>query len=561
MDPIRVRDASGNPTVAVGKVIDRRSLITAKDTVLDPDITSKGEMITLPVEVKDFNYRRTSAVYFPAFRSEEIGNYIILNDMASAANSLLRIIAEWETGAIRKGTLERMVLAYQHIAVSLLAGKSGVIGNNVLSNRVANSGRAVLLINGDHHPVWVGLPGRLMKRLKVRQGDMILVGRDPSIWHGSLEILYARPSGNDCIELHPLMFKQLGADNDGDQVYVYKLPESEVVQQEAKDAVLRFTLGHSEWPPYLAFDGKQVNWEQVVEDTAVRSKITGFSVSPREIVEKSQRVVDICTRMGKDVADECQLIAKGLTKEQVVQSILDQSDTQLEMKVMLGPIGAASNRLKVLAGTDKGLLESAMYVSEWLQQKLLSSKHSAKDGQTQPYSIWDALSLLNRKDRYSQATLRDILEEIERMGLDKSKAGPILAYLWLGYPLSCAIKELFPVGSKHITRALNYVKMLCYSPEDTKGVVERILKLGKMDKLTFTQKDLSEAYWNNTLGLTKICEAEYPVFEITTSSTDPAKRAVLATRIMVDGEVDSSGLGHDSLKLAMAQGTVECSAL
>ncbi|TXH14022.1 MAG: hypothetical protein E6R03_10275 [Hyphomicrobiaceae bacterium] len=553
---LKVRTTGGIETTHVGRVVDSSSVTSVKDTVLDPEVMEKGAYIEMPVEVRDISgMRPLKAVYLPRFESEQLGRMIILNEMASAANTLLRVIEDFQKNEATEEVLQTSVDSYHRAAYKMLSGKGGVVGGHILSTRIAQSGRAVLLINGEHDPMYAGLPGRIMRRLKIKPGEPVLIGRDPSIWHGSFEILLARHSGNACIELHPLLFRQLGADCDGDCVYVYKLPtESDECKKEIEDQLLGFTRNdptYAEWPAYLktAPGAEKVDWPNVVEETKRRSTVTGFSITPEDVLTKSDKIKKLCALTGKDVVDECEKIARGLTREEIMSYVLDQNATQLRMKLLLGPIGAASNRLKVLAGTDKKLLTSACVLSEWLQQRLLSSKHSVSAGKKEPYSIWDILALVGRRGKYAGATLMDILEEVGKMGMPLTQVTPIITHLWISYPLQQAVDALFKDsdirdGSARLIR--QKIAAINYDASAANDAIDRILYVAKALGMPLTREEIVAKYWECAAGLTDLCAANFPIFEMTGSSaTIP-----LINRVVLHGDMDKTGIGAISMKIA-----------
>jgi hypothetical protein len=561
--PIRVRSASGE-SLAVGRLVDEAFLVSREDTVLDPNICRAGAIIQLPEPILDIYNRTIDKVYYPAFSCDQIQRFIILNDLAIAANRILKIIEEMTSGAADVRVLELSVRAFQLAAVNMLSGKTGLISANVISSRTSNSGRAVLIPSGgERHPNYVGIPERIMVKLGIDEEEPVIVGRDPTIWHGSLEVLRAYCSGNDCIELHPLVFSQMGADSDGDQVYVYKIPETGECYLEALEQVGAFTKNHAKWPGWLskaATSGEEVDWDNVVQETQDRARITGFSVSPREILEKGPRVKSLCKAISKEPAiDECQEIARGISKERVRQYLLEQNATQLNMKVWLGPIGAASNRLKVVAGEDKGLLESAMYVSERLQQMLLSSKHVVGGEKKEAYSVKDALGLLNRQGKHRNTDLRTALAEIEKMGLDSAKAKPIMTHIWVGYAaLKTAAHFLgqSPMARSR-TRAGDIQRLVhAINFGEISGIqvqIKKILETLRLCKLPVTFEEFRARFAQENLGLSEICNRDFPIFDLCSASRPEPVRAELAKRVVLQGEKDPVGIGRMTLELAQKE--------
>jgi hypothetical protein len=562
--PIRVR-AANEQSSAVGVLVDEALLITRTDTVLDPHICENGGLIELPINIIDIYGREINKLYYPAFACDQIGQFIILNPIAVAGNRVLKIVEEFNKGTVEARTLISAVRSYQLAAVNILSGKGGLVSSNVLSSRTSNSGRAVLVPStGDRHPDYIGLPSRIMARLAIEPEEPVIVGRDPTIWHGSLEVMRAYQVDHDCIEAHPLVFPQWAADSDGDQVYVYKIPETGECLIEASEQVGAFTKANGKWPGWLSRGnkpGESVNWDRVVEETRERAAITGFSVSPREILEGGQRFIDVCRAVDKEAAiEECPKIARGIDKEEVKDYLLKQNATQLETKIWLGPIGAASNRLKVVAGTDRELLKSAMYVSERLQQMLLSSKHVVGAKKKEAYSIQGALSLLNRRGKYQNADLRTALSEIEKMGLDLRQAKPIITHLWIGYAIhrtallylerSPMSKSKTRVGQlEKIVRDINFGEV-----GEIRKHVNKILEVLRLCKISVSLEEFRAKFLQENAGLSRICTRDFPVFDICSAAGPESARVELAKRVVLQGEKDPTGLGKLALEMAQVQG-------
>lgn len=557
MRPLQVRE-NGVLTTEVGRIIDKANLVSTQDTVLDEKHCKSGAFIDLPVQVRDLFARDITQVYFPGFASQEMGRLVMLNPMAASANLLLRVIDEFGKEKVDARVLQKMVGAYQTMAVRLLSGKTGLVNSHILSTRITNSGRAVLLINADHSPEFVGVPDRIMHGLGIRVGDPVIIGRDPAIWDGSIEICRARHSGSNCMEVHPLLFKQMGADCDGDCVFIWKLPESETVKEEAEQNVLSFARRYATWPTCLKspenMDEHVEDWDQVFEESLRRSTVTGFSITPREILEGSDRLNSLCKLMGKEVAQECKEIAQGLNYEQIKEHLLVQNATQLQMKVKLGPIGAASNRLKVLAGEDPGLQRSACYVSERLQQMLLSAKHVVGGQRQQAYSVDDVLNMLNRRNQWREARLRTVLDELGKMGMDVVQCQPIMAYLWMGYPIQQAVNELAgPHGTRGkytIRRMADYIRDFCFDLSKLEVLLKHFDEYGKRLPTPMTRRDLFATFQRYRGGLNDICKMSFPVHEIASGRKLLEDQIMLAARIALDGESDVSGIGAMSLRMA-----------
>jgi len=543
--------------VFVGAVVDETQVIDSRDTVLDSEICARGGWIDLPFPCTDFVGKRIERLYYPAFEHQRRGRLIHLNRMAVAANIMLRTLQSFQEGNSTEETVQKMVLSYQLCAVRMLGGKRGVVNSNMIASRVANSARGVLVVNADRHPEIVGIPSHIMRRIKLDDRDLVFVGREPTIWHGSIEVVRARSTNRNVIELHPLLFKQLGADCDGDTVYVYAVPKDPKCQEEAAEQVLGFTRQWGRWPAYMRLEDPSdyVDWEILEAENKRRTTVTGFSVTPREILEKSSRVSTLCERMGKDVADECIQIAKGIDEPTLKKYVNDQNTALLHMKIWMGPIGAVSNRLRVFAGMDKTLIASASHVSERLQQMLLDTKHHI--GRREGYGVTHVLDILNRRGKFSTLSpvyLEDVVDELTRLGMDREAIWPIMAYLWLVYPFTKTVEEVYKGNPSFRIRRMTTMVRSFLQTRDMKKTLNRVIEYGKVT----TDKDvkietLVEAHRKHALGISDICKYHYPLMQLMNDRVMQDRDAAfsVAKEIFIDSKSDMNGVTSLAMKEAL----------
>ena len=77
-------------------------------------------------------------------------------------------IEAYKRGLATKGAVQKSVLGYNYAAILQLGGKRGVVNSSMVSTRVRQSGRAVLVSNADYEPEWIGLPNLIFTRLDLR---------------------------------------------------------------------------------------------------------------------------------------------------------------------------------------------------------------------------------------------------------------------------------------------------------------------------------------------------------------------------------------------------------
>ena len=79
-------------------------------------------------------------------------------------------------------------------------------------------------------------------------------------------------------------------------------------------------------PPVELVD--DVDWDDVERDSKARCLITGFSVSPEDVVVQGESLTRLCKTTGKDVSAECLEIVKGVDTVKAVVTWLDSNDVQ-----------------------------------------------------------------------------------------------------------------------------------------------------------------------------------------------------------------------------------------
>lgn len=440
MIPLRYKDGG----IVRGVVQTTEQLGSVKDTVLDPHVETNGGHIELPVRVLDYANRRIDSVFVPPFGAVREGNIIVLSRVQTAAQMLLIMIDQFKNGQAKEKQLQRSLTGYQLAIMRLIFGRSGFISEYLMCNRMQRSGRAVLLPKKGGNPFECTIPSWMAKKIGIREGQLVLVGRDPTIWDGSIEIFRARLVNEDVIRLHPFVFGQLNADCDGDQVWCLAIPK--YLQADMEVHLGGFMRRHATWPKPWNYQGKEIQWETCEDELVERCRPDGFSVGPEDIMfetsvaEKGQEILD------KEVLNECRKTALGLTFKEWQEIMLEVNESMLTMKVGMGPVGAGAMNLRILAQDSKLCVNSACAMAERLEQLLLDAKRAKNiDGPT--YSADDALDILNKRNTFVGLEEPEAVTKLSAMlGLKPSVVRPMVKIIWReGTGLSALVRNAYPM--------------------------------------------------------------------------------------------------------------------
>lgn len=439
MLPIKYKNGSF-PTNGVLALEDLADLT---NTVLDPKIEEHGDMIRLPCTCLDWQNRETTEVWLPPFAAIREGEVVVLNPIQGSAQSLLVAVEKFKTKEYEDKQLARALIAYQISAIKQLFGKNGMISKFIMTSRMKKSGRAVLLPRSGGDPCTCEIPSWMMDGLKLKDGDLVVVGRDPTIWEGGIEVLRAIGCKSNVIRLHPLLFKQLNADCDGDAVWVLAIPF--YLKKEAQAHLGSFMKRVAEWPTPYAFYGKPVNWDTVEHEMDDRSAPTGFSVGPEDILGDSDILDRVEAITCKELKESCIAAANGLSAEEWKTIVLETNENQLKMKVGMGPVGAAAMAVRILAYDDPRARRSASLISERIEQKLLDSKKAKDIGDE--FSHETALDILHMRNEWVDVEVDEAVDAMSKcLGLKKSDVRPIVSNIWSNNKgLSAIIRDKFPL--------------------------------------------------------------------------------------------------------------------
>jgi hypothetical protein len=498
LKPLTIDIPGKGTTANVPRIVNPIWALESINTILDPNFQKYGGAIQLPEGCHSFILKNEiREIKIPPCPVEPIDHLVRLDDIAVRVNNLLRVITEYSLGnkpvAVIQKSLDNLCGT---IATKIGSKKKGLIISNVIGSRMAFSMRAVIVPDAQHHPVWVGIPETFMSKLKMDEGDLIIVGRDPVIHGGSIEVLQATPIPGHAIQLHPLVFGQMGADSDGDTVWAMVVDKQSLdCIAEAEAQILSFTIKHSKYAKNMAAIGdSKVNWKEVEKECGTRFQTTGFSVSPDDILTNSTNLKSLENYTGKNLHDECINIIDG--KENVEEKSNQINLALLIQKSYLGRIGAASAKLKLIASSDPVLLRSADYVSERSNQELFDAKGKVNSG-NETVDIFEVLNLINMRGVW-----RSTIEE-PRWHYEAAKAistsdcfdiknlWAIFAEIYTVRPVRMALLSMNKStleARSHLRTEYNYNKT--YNKDNLKNMIETVARKANCDKVQLMRETM-----------------------------------------------------------------------
>lgn len=109
-----------------------------------------------------------------------------------------------------------------------LTGKQGIIRKAILGKRVNFSARAVIVPNPGIHADEVEIPKKIIDELGIKEGDKVLLNRQPSLHMHNIQAFKAKRSRNNAIGINPLVCSGFNADFDGDTMAIYKTDDKNI---------------------------------------------------------------------------------------------------------------------------------------------------------------------------------------------------------------------------------------------------------------------------------------------------------------------------------------------
>ena len=106
--------------------------------------------------------------------------------------------------------------------VRRLRGKTGLLRQSLMGWRVNSCARAVIAPDPLLAPWEVGVPGSIARTLNLKDGDSVLLNRQPSLHRGSImgHVVRLRPQ-DSCLSVSPTVTPPYNADFDGDEMNLH----------------------------------------------------------------------------------------------------------------------------------------------------------------------------------------------------------------------------------------------------------------------------------------------------------------------------------------------------
>jgi len=225
------------------------------------------------------------------------------------------------------------------------------------------------------------------------------------------------------------------------------------------------------------------------------------------------------------------VFASGLPQDEWVDKVLKKNFEMLMMKKLMGPIGAACNRLKILGGWNQNWLRSANYLSERLQQLLLDSKHGSG------YDPFHVMNILNRRGRWRGASVEEALIELREIGIDPHKAADMVLVIYRIFPMRVAIEEILP-ANRDLNKYYQVLRTACSIPwENLRKRIAKYLINDGIEPSALAR--FREMVLETPMGLSDIAMIYCPLHELIASDRDSQ---ALVRRVINQSDVDSFGV-------------------
>jgi hypothetical protein len=558
---IFVNEDKQEKTSDISKVIPEELIDSLENTVLDSEIQEHGINYQLVDFIIDPFDRRTNKIQLPPIKAIVDQNCYILNTLQIMFNTILKVEDSYIKNECTQTSLAAAVNNYiTRGLTSSLWGKNGYFRNLCVAHRNIDSVRGVALPNANYGIHEVGIPRRAMSISDRKHGDYCLVTRYPAIWDGSIEVVRARASNNDCIEIHPLLHKQLNLDHDGDDLTIFWVPKEKECLEEAENNLLQFfkAEGAGTWPKQLIVNNESNNnfetddLDLLKKETKERFIPNGLSIDPIEIISGNHNLDQL---FDKNYKEDTLEIANGIDSKNFYKRTTNINLINLTMKMFMGPVGSISNDVKLIGknGNSK-VRRSAMHISEKIQQALMDSKHEIGSPNNMKFmKMKNAIGGTGETGK----DIGKILDCLNENGIELDKSLPFIVYMYLIIPFKATIYDLIqlPYSDKSSLKDLMnkisiYENRVEFSRENYKEIAISMMNF-VIKTLGCSKIQFNTSFNENRSNVRNYIENNFPIYTLATKSqanNNVNKKNELCARVLIDKEIDAYGSCSDEFK-------------
>lgn len=363
------------------------------------------------------------------------------------ADQLLRVCWRFEAGEVSEKQVRQWARRVQDQIVSHLVGPNGVLTTDILSVRCAHSIRAVAVPDNRLWASQVRLPREAALKAGIKEQDWVLLVRQPILHEGGVVLQQAWFWDEPAIGTNPSVLKPLGLDYDGDQVAVFKVPQTREALEEIQSKPLEELKMLGNWVDELVYfkSDPTVDWDHYMEDLEDRLVIDGTTFGPQDALEpeNSPFALQADSSGCKSFQHDAKAWAKGVTLEEFVNESHTALVDIVRLKVEIGLVGALTDKICQIChfvGGTQGLSE-ALRFKECLTQTLMDAKHGLG-----AFSADVVTKIFERRGSWSRRKPDAAVRALVKAGVPAEVVTPIVNRIWVHKEgITATVREVLPL--------------------------------------------------------------------------------------------------------------------
>lgn len=380
----------------------------------------------------------------------------VMHPIVAQADQILRSITAEEDARV----LQNKIWSYYQALTNMLAGKNGLIRQEIYETRMQRSLRSVCVPDSRLAYNQVGISEKYIHLLQdiPIEPAYALLDREPNLWDGSVQVLKVRvfPELFDAILVNPYSHRLSNTDFDGDAASLVIPPHTEETIPELQRECGRVIKDHSKWSEeFLLHDANTtVNWKRPRTDFSERAGVH-FTLSPKDLlnIDESEYFQTCLANGAKKVPEDLSVYAHGVDIKQFI-SVAEETTLQLtRTKREIGVVGAMTDKIvQLVSMADPDMMPMALRLKERISQLLLDSKSG-----TDAFDSHAIQSLFEKSGQYKKIKPKDFLNELVSFGFDEQMmewSRIILPLIWPFLPLSMGIIQFLP--QYQVARSTDY---------------------------------------------------------------------------------------------------------